>query len=129
MYNIKLCFWMQTIYFHNCLGPYRGFGIKEQLYAPSGYNLDTISYSNVAILCFIVKMGYVYKTAPPEKLLPQFDCTACLEMLWKGSSNYFSSQTFSVNFQKLSSLTKIDIFKIKVVTFIINFGRNNIIRN
>ena len=41
---------MQTIYFHNCLGSYRGFGNKGRLYAPSGYNLDTISYSNVAIL-------------------------------------------------------------------------------
>ena len=41
---------MQTIYFHNCLGPYGGFGSKERLYAPSEYHLDTISYSNVAIL-------------------------------------------------------------------------------
>ena len=48
---------MQTIYFHNCLGPYRGFGSKERLYTPSGYNLDTISYSNVAILFYIVKNG------------------------------------------------------------------------
>ena len=86
---------MQTIYFHNYLGPYRGFGNKERLYAPCGYHLDTISNSNVAILFFAAKMGLVYKMAPPEKLLPQFDCTTCLEMMWKGSSNYFWSQAFS----------------------------------
>ena len=40
---------MQTIYFHYSLGPYRGFGSKQRPYAPSGYNLDTISYLNVAI--------------------------------------------------------------------------------
>ena len=40
---------MQTIYFH-CLGPYQGIGSKERLYAPSGYHLDTVSYTNVAIL-------------------------------------------------------------------------------
>ena len=53
-----MCFWMQTIYFHKCLGPYGGFGNKERLHAPSGYQLDTISYSNVEILLlfFIVKM-------------------------------------------------------------------------
>ena len=48
---------MQTIYFHNCLGPYRGFGSKYRPYAPSGYNLDTISYSNVAIFVFYSKNG------------------------------------------------------------------------
>ena len=48
---------MQTIDFHKCLGPYRGFGSKKRPYAPSGYNLDTISYSNVAILFIIVQMG------------------------------------------------------------------------
>ena len=48
---------MQTIYFHNCLGPYGGFGIKVRMYEPSGYQLDTISYSNVAILFFIVNKG------------------------------------------------------------------------
>ena len=47
---------MQTIYFH-CLDPYRGFRSKERPYAPSGYNLDTISYSNVAILFFYSKNG------------------------------------------------------------------------
>ena len=41
---------MQTIYFHNCLGPYLGFDSKKWPYAPSWYNLDTIFYSNVAIL-------------------------------------------------------------------------------
>ena len=41
---------MQTIYFHNCLGPYRVFDSKLRLYAPSGSNLDTIPYSNNAIL-------------------------------------------------------------------------------
>ena len=45
---------MQTINFHNCLGPYRGFGGKEQPYVPSVYNLDTISYSNVAIKSIII---------------------------------------------------------------------------
>ena len=48
---------MQTVYFHNCLGPYSSFGRKERVYAPSGYQLDTISYSNVAILFFKVEMG------------------------------------------------------------------------
>ena len=56
-FTIKLSVWMQTIYFHNCLGPNRGFASKEQLYAPSGYHLDTMSYSNVTILIFIVKKG------------------------------------------------------------------------
>ena len=36
----------------------------------------------------------MHKMTPPEKLLPQFDCTTYLEMLWKYSSNYFWSQTF-----------------------------------
>ena len=48
---------MQTIYFHNDLGPYRGFGNKERLYAPCEYHLDTISNSNVAILFFCSKNG------------------------------------------------------------------------
>ena len=48
-----MCFWMQKKYFHKCLGPYRGFGSKLRLYAPSEYNLDTISYSNVAVLFFL----------------------------------------------------------------------------
>ena len=48
---------MQTIYFHNCLGPYQGFGSKERLYAQSGYHLDTISNSNIAILFYIVLLG------------------------------------------------------------------------
>ena len=48
---------MQIIYFHNCLGPYRGFGSKERLYAPSGYHLEYISYSNVAILLFYSRNG------------------------------------------------------------------------
>ena len=55
----------------------------------------------------------MYKTAPPEKLLPQFDCTTCLEILWKGSSNLLilKSNLFSLdncaksNFKKISSLT------------------------
>ena len=41
---------MQTIDFRNCLGPFRGFASKVRSYAPSESNLDTISYSNVAIL-------------------------------------------------------------------------------
>ena len=41
---------MLTIYFHHRLGHYPGFDSKERIYAPSGYHLDTISYSNVAIL-------------------------------------------------------------------------------
>ena len=49
---------MQTIYFHICLGPYRGFGSKQRQYALSGYHLDTISYSSVAIMFFIVKWGW-----------------------------------------------------------------------
>ena len=48
---------MQTIYFQNYLGPYRGIGNKERLYAQAGYHLDAISYFNVAFLVFIVKMG------------------------------------------------------------------------
>ena len=32
---------MQIIYCNICLGPKRGFGSKERLYAPSGYHLDT----------------------------------------------------------------------------------------
>ena len=86
---------MQKFYFHNCLRPYRGFGSKERLYVPSRYHLDTISYSNFAILFLIVKMEKMYTTTPSQKLLPQFDCTIYLEMLRKGSSNYFWSQIFS----------------------------------
>ena len=91
----KLCFWMQTIYFHNCLGPYRVFSSKERLYAPSGYHLDTISYSNVT------------------KLLLQFDCTTCLEMLWKVLTisevkPFLAGQLCQVNFQTFSSLTTRD---------------------
>ena len=41
---------MQIIYFDICLGPKRAFGSEVQLYASSWYHLDTISYSNVAIL-------------------------------------------------------------------------------
>ena len=48
---------MQTVYFLICLGPYRGFGSKERLFAASGYHLDIISYSNAAIFIFTVKIG------------------------------------------------------------------------
>ena len=45
--------------------------------------------------CFCSKYKVGVQKTPPEKLLPQFDCTTCLEMLWNGSSNYFLGQTFS----------------------------------
>ena len=82
---------MQTVYFLNCLGSYRGFGIKERLL----HHLDT------TWIPFLIQMSQfclysknrvgVQNDPPPEKLLPQVDCTTCLEMLWKVtcSSNYF----------------------------------------
>ena len=49
------------------------------------HHLDTNSIPfliHMSPFCFfILKMGSVYKTTPPGKLLPQFDCTTCLEML------------------------------------------------
>ena len=48
--------------------------------------------------------------APPEKLLPQFDCTTCLEILWvvltiSEVKPFLAGQLCQVNFQKFSSLT------------------------
>ena len=64
---------------------------------------------------FLIQMSqfcfFIVKMAPPEKLLAQFDCTACLAMLWKGSSTIYELKPFlagrlcQVNFQKFSSLT------------------------
>ena len=44
---------MQTIYFRNYLGPCRGFGSKERLYAPPGYHF-LLKCRNIV---FYSKMG------------------------------------------------------------------------
>ena len=73
---------MLTIYFHNLFRSFPGFGSKERLYAPSGYHLDTISYSNVAILFYSENGVGVQNDSPwKKKLLEQFDCTTCLDVV------------------------------------------------
>ena len=72
--NISRCKYL----FGSFSGPQTMFGNKKRLYALSGYH-SLYECSNVVLVC--KKNGYVYKRSAPEKLLPQFDCTTCLEIL------------------------------------------------
>ena len=84
---------MQTIHFDNCLGPKRAVGsIFFKKKNDCMHNLDTTWIPfliQMSQLCFHCKNWVGVQNHYPEKLLPQFDCMTCLEMLWKGSSSDF----------------------------------------
>ena len=106
IYNIKVVFWMQPIYFDNCLGPKRAFDCKNDCVHHLDINWIPF-FIQMSQFCFYSKNGVGVQNDSSWKPATTIWLKGCGRVVLTISEVklFLAGKLCQVNFQKFSSLT------------------------